>query len=140
GNTASASKTATKDTVAPTVTVVSAVPSLVGSSGSTTITWRANENGSFSVRVGGTDCSTGTQVASGSYSTQPNNTTSTVNASDLNEGVNTIRLCVTDATGNTGSTTTTVTKDTSTSTSLASNNNPSTFGQSITFTATVTAP
>jgi hypothetical protein len=100
------------DTTAPTVTVVSASPATIGASGSSTITWNANENGSFSVRVGGTSCSTGTEVASGNYSTQPNNTTSTVNASDLSEGANTIRVCVTDSANNTGSATTTVTKDT----------------------------
>jgi hypothetical protein len=68
------------DATAPTVTVVSASPATLGEGDSSTITWKANENGSFSVRVGGTSCSTGTQVASGNYTTQPNNTTSTVNA------------------------------------------------------------
>jgi Nidogen-like len=108
----SAPFTFTVDTLAPTVTVVSAVPSTVGATGSSTITWHANENGSFSVRVGGTSCSNGTQVVSGSYSTSPSDTTSVVNASDLANGPNTVRVCVTDAATNTGSGTITVTKDT----------------------------
>ena len=104
--------TFTLDTTAPVVTVVSAVPSTVGVGGSSTITWHASEDGSFGVRVGGSDCSSGTQVASGTYSTSPSNTTSTVHDADLAEGPNTVRVCVTDSVSNTGADTVTVTKDT----------------------------
>ena len=78
----------------------------------TVITWNADENGSFSVRVGGSDCDTGTEAAQGTYTTAPGNTTTNVPAGDLAEGENTIRVCLTDAATNTGNATTTVTKDT----------------------------
>jgi trimeric autotransporter adhesin len=99
------------DTTPPTVVIDSTLPSTLNGTGSSTITWHANENGTFSVRVGGTNCSTGTQVASGNYTTQPTTTTSTVNAADLANGSNTIRVCVTDAATNTGSATTTITNN-----------------------------
>ena len=103
----------TKDSLAPSVTIVSAVPSTLGPSDpSTNITWHASENGTYSVRVGGSNCSTGTQVATGSYTTSPANVVTNMLASQLAEGANTIRVCVTDAATNTGSATTTVTKNT----------------------------
>ena len=110
------------DTTAPTVTI----DSLVGSTGTdstspfaaltnagATINWHANENGSFSVRRGGTNCTTGTVVASGTYSTQPSIVATAIAAGDLIEGANTLRVCVTDSATNTGgSVDVTVTKDT----------------------------
>ena len=65
----------------PAVTVVSAVPSTVDGAPSSTVTWNANENGAFSVRKGGTNCSDGTQLATGNYTAAPNNTTAMVNSS-----------------------------------------------------------
>ena len=112
GSLVSASATVAAAT-APVVTIVSAVPSALGPSDlSTNITWHASANGTYSVRVGGTDCSTGTQVATGSYSTSPANVVTNILASQLAEGANTIRVCVTDAVPSTGSATTTVTKNT----------------------------
>ena len=55
---------------------------------------------------------TGTAVAGGSYSGSPAGRTTTVSASFLTEGMNTIRVCVTDLAGKTGSATTSVEKDT----------------------------
>jgi hypothetical protein len=104
------------------VTIDSTSPATINGTGSSTITWHANENGTFSVRVGGTDCSTGTQVASGDYTTQPNTTTATVNAADLADGSNTVRVCVTDGvvpSPNTGSATTTITYNPVQSTSVS---------------------
>jgi DNA-binding transcriptional regulator YdaS (Cro superfamily) len=101
------------DTTAPTVTIDSVSDVLLNASEtSTDVTWHANENGSYSVRVGGTTCSDGTEVASGTYSTSPATVVTNVLASSLAEGANTIRVCVTDGASNTGSATTTVTKDT----------------------------
>src|SRR5207247_2028303 len=69
----------------------------------------------FSVRVGGTDCSNGTVVtganASGSYPTANTNVTTGIANADLSVGANTIRVCVVDAATNPGSATATVTKD-----------------------------
>ena len=97
------------DTVAPDVTIVSLLPN--PTTAGATVTWNADENGTYSVRVGGSGCLTGTVVDSGSYSTSPVNTSSTIPSGDLSEGANTVRVCVTDAAGNTGSDTTSVTKD-----------------------------
>jgi hypothetical protein len=102
----------------PDVTIDSVSPNPIGASGNVTVTWHADENGTFSVRVGGTDCSSGTQVSSGNYSSltnqnTQNNVSTSINATSLtnNNGDNTIRVCVTNAINNTGSDTTTVTKD-----------------------------
>src|SRR5439155_19656018 len=62
--------------------------------------------------VGGPACSPGYQISSATYSSTPAQQTTTVQASSLQEGANTIRVCVTDSNGNPGSATTTVTKDT----------------------------
>jgi hypothetical protein len=95
----------------PAVTIVSAVPSTIGPSQTSTLTWHADQNGSFSVRVGGEGCSDGTQIASGSYSTSPSDVTTTVHGSDLSHGANTVRVCVTNDSEQTGSDETTVTLD-----------------------------
>ena len=78
----------------------------------TDVTWHANEDGTYGVRVGGTSCTTGTEVESGTYTGAPAQRITTVSAGDLSEGANTIRVCVTDAAGNQGSQTTSVVKDT----------------------------
>jgi probable HAF family extracellular repeat protein len=96
----------------PVVTIDSVSRPVIGASGSSTVTWRSNENGSFSVRGGGTDCSTGTQLASGTYTTAPSAALTPIAASALALGSNTVRVCVTDAGLLTGSATTTIVKDT----------------------------
>jgi hypothetical protein len=111
GNTfTGAAITFTLDRTAPTVTVDSISPNPTNAG--TTVTWHANENGSYSVRVGGTSCTTGTVVDSGTYNSQPATVATTIAANQLAEGSNTVRVCVTDAVTNQGSTTATVTKDT----------------------------
>jgi hypothetical protein len=103
------------DTTAPAVTIPGVSKVLLNASdASTTVTWQANENGTFAVRVPSTGCAVGagTTVASGSYGTTPANVATVVNSSALVQGTNTVRACVTDAAGNSGFATTTVTKDT----------------------------
>ena len=112
GNTGSQTISVTKDTAAPKVTIDSTVPAVVGAGGAAVVTWHANENGSFTVRVGGADCISGVAAAGGGYSTEPAKIAASIPASLLADGANTIRVCVTDVAGNSGSTTTTVTKDT----------------------------
>lgn len=97
------------DAIVPTVTISGISPSLVRSGGSATVSWSSDERGTFSVRVGGTSCSGGTVLASGSYSSGPGSTS--IDASALAEGANTVRVCVTDSGANTGAATGTVTKD-----------------------------
>lgn len=107
GNLGSDTTTITKttppgDTTPPAVTIDSAAPSLLGSTGASVVTWHASENGAFSVRVGGATCATGTALASGSYATAPAARTTTIPAAALAVGVNVIRVCVTDAANRTG--------------------------------------
>ncbi len=102
----------TIDTTAPTITADSLSKALLKAGETSDLTWHANENGNFALRVGGADCDTGTVIDSGAYSTQPNTRVSTVNASALAEGANALRLCLTDAAGNRGQATTSIAKDT----------------------------
>ncbi|MGC1852489.1 MAG: Ig-like domain-containing protein, partial [Solirubrobacterales bacterium] len=76
------------------------------------VTWHADENGAFELRVGGVDCDSGTILTSGTYANQPTAQVSNVTAAQLQEGANTLRLCLTDTAGNRGQTTATLSKDT----------------------------
>ena len=97
-NPSSASFSWVIDVTAPVVTIDSVSPN--PTSGGSTVRWHAGESGSFSVRIGGTNCSDGVEVASGSYTTL-DSVTSPVAAGSLAEGTNTIRVCVRDAATNT---------------------------------------
>lgn len=102
---------ANSPSLAPQVKLVSILPAVIGPTQSTTVTWNADKKGSYSVRVGGSDCSHGTQVASGSYNTAPNSVATKIGVGSLAEGINTVRVCVT-AASKTGSATGSVTRDT----------------------------
>ena len=102
----------TVDTTAPQPAIDSLSKSLLRSGETSDLTWHANENGSFELRVGGGDCTAGTVVDSGPYANKPATDVSSVSAAQLTEGSNTLRLCLTDAAGNRGQATTTVSKDT----------------------------
>lgn len=94
----------------PLVTISSVNPStLTTSTPSTVVTWSAEENGTYSVLVGGSDCNSGTQGASGTYSTSPSSVMTTVPASAFTAGSNSLRVCLTNDPGHTGSAVTTVT-------------------------------
>jgi hypothetical protein len=94
----------------PLVTISSVNPStLTSSTPSTAVTWSAEENGTYSVLVGGTDCNSGTQVAGGMYSTSPSSVTTTVAVSAFTAGSNALRVCLTNDAGHTGLAATTVT-------------------------------
>src|SRR5207247_571687 len=92
----------TLDATAPTVTIDSVSPN--PTNGGTTVTWHANENGSYSVRTG-SSCTAGTVLASGSYTTQPSTVATAIAAGSLAEGSNALIVCVVDAATNTGSAT-----------------------------------
>ena len=102
----------TVDTVAPQPAIDSLSKSLLKAGETSEVSWHANENGSFQLRVGGSDCETGTVLDSGAYGSQPAVKVSTVSAAQLQEGANTLRLCLTDAAANRGQVTTTLNKDT----------------------------
>jgi Fibronectin type III domain/Calcineurin-like phosphoesterase len=119
GNQAATTASVMKDTTGPTVAIDSVSDTLIGPSDpNTDVTWHADQDGPYSVRVGGTSCVTGTEVAGGSYGGAPAQHTTTVSASDLAEGTNTIRVCVADTAGNQGEQSTSVVKDTTQSTTL----------------------
>jgi hypothetical protein len=85
------------------------------SGGASAFNWQSDRPGSYSVRIGGTDCTngsaaTGTNV-SGSIAAATPVSTSITNG-NFSGGANTVRLCVQNVLGNYGSTTRTVTKDT----------------------------
>lgn len=82
----------------------------------TTLTWSASRSGSYSVRIGGTDCETGTVVDSGTYDPGsfdpalgelPQAALGVLQAGSLVAGANTLRVCLT-AAGVTGSDETTI--------------------------------
>jgi hypothetical protein len=119
GNQAASTTSVAKDTAAPTVTIDNVTDTLIGPADpGTEITWHASENGSYSVRVGGTSCTTGTEVAGGSYGGAPAQHNTSISADQLAEGTNTIRVCLSDAAGNQDDETTSVVKDTSQVTTL----------------------
>jgi hypothetical protein len=94
----------------PAVTVSSVNPStLTSSTPSTAVTWSAEENGTYSVLVGAADCSSGTTVATGTYSTSPASITTTIPASAFAPGSNAVLVCLTNDPGHTGSAGATVT-------------------------------
>src|SRR5262249_44132645 len=97
-------------TLAPAVTIDAVTPNPTPNG--TTVTWHSDTNGSYEVQVGGTDCSDGTVVGSGNYTTTPATIDTAIAGASLSEGSNTVRVCVTDIASNTGSATTTVTRNT----------------------------
>lgn len=84
----------------PTVTIVSAVPSTIDGIGSSQLTWHASDNGQYSVRVNGIDCTTGNEIDAGSYTTAAANRVTTVLAASLPLGLTWVRVCLTNASGN----------------------------------------
>ena len=104
------------DAAPPVVTIDGVSRPFIGAAGSSTVTWHASENGAYGVRLGGVDCSTGTQLAAGTYATAPAPVLLSVAATALALGSNAIRVCVIDAALNTGSATATIIKDTTTPT------------------------
>ncbi len=138
GSTLSNTLSLTYDTTSPAVTLVGFDPHPTTSAGAA-LTWHAAENGSYSVRVGGTDCASGTQVESGTYATSPADAVSSISAADLAYGPNAVRVCVTDAAANTGSAGDILTKTAITATALTIDPDPMHFSAVYTLTAVVAA-
>jgi Chitobiase/beta-hexosaminidase C-terminal domain len=85
------------------------------SAGNASVDWESSRAGSYAVRIGGSDCSTGSAATgtnvSGSVAAAGAVTT-TINNAALSGGSNTIRVCVENLLGNFGSSSTSVVKDT----------------------------
>jgi hypothetical protein len=78
----------------PNVTIDSTNPATIGPNDSSTVTWHADQSGTYTV-VLGADCATGTVIdgLGGSYST-PDSATTDVSGSALNYGDNTVWICL----------------------------------------------
>ncbi|MFQ5426868.1 MAG: hypothetical protein ACE5EV_07290, partial [Gaiellales bacterium] len=96
---------------APAVSVTAGDLLLSASETATTLTWSSTENGSYSVRVGGTGCTSDSTVDSGTY-LSPASIATTVQSASLVEGPNEVRVCVTNAVPETGVGAVTVVLDT----------------------------
>ncbi len=99
------------DTIAPEPAIDSLSKTLLKAETSE-VSWHADENGGFQLRVGGADCdsarsSTPAPTAPSRRSTSPTSAPPT-----CSEGANTLRLCLTDAAGNRAQATTSLSKDT----------------------------
>ena len=130
------------DDAPPVVTIDAVSRPFMGATGSSTVTWHADGNGPYAVRLGGTDCSTGIVLASGAYVTAPAVVLTPVAASSIALGANTIRVCVTDSALNTGAAVTRIVKDTTapTVTSVALGGLTPTNAPSITWKVTFSEP
>ncbi|MGH9195562.1 MAG: hypothetical protein ACRD1T_07470, partial [Acidimicrobiia bacterium] len=113
----------TMDKTAPVVLVTApATDATVNNTGTTGVTFTADEAGNYTIMSG--TCAGGTVLKSStSYPVANTSTPTTFNNSALDEGANTIRVCVTDSLGNTGSNTAagTITKDSAAPTVLSIN-------------------
>jgi hypothetical protein len=70
-----------------------------GAINSTQFVWRSSATGTYSIRLNGTSCSDGTQLASGAVTQNVDNTYTPINASALIDGDNEFRVCVTTTPG-----------------------------------------
>lgn len=108
----------TVDTEVATITVNSHSAAISISNAS--ISWQTSKAGSYQIRLGGSNCSTGTALTNTGFNTSvagvnmPANTTviSSIGVSHFAEGDNTIRICVANLIGSFGSTTRITNKDT----------------------------
>ncbi len=111
GGTAHSSATSTKDTVAPTVSIVSVTdPVNSGNATDTTISGTGTANQTITVTV--TDGTTTTSPKTATTDANGNWTLSGIDVSTLASGTITYKATVSDAAGNTGTDTHTATKDT----------------------------
>ena len=88
----------------------SSVSSLANAINNTQFVWQSSKTGTFSIRAGGTNCTDGSVVSSGSVTAGTNITFGPVSASSLALGLTNYRVCVVSA-GVTGSLVWSVTRD-----------------------------
>ncbi|MCW7460603.1 chitobiase/beta-hexosaminidase C-terminal domain-containing protein [Leptospira limi] len=106
------------DTEVATITINSHTQAINGTS-NVSLSWQTSKAGSYQIRLGGTNCSTGTALSNTSNnsnvtgnSTASSEVVSTIANSHFTEGENTIRICVANLVGSFGSTNRTTRKDT----------------------------
>ncbi|MCW7474741.1 chitobiase [Leptospira levettii] len=97
--------TYTIDSQVPALTLVgqtaTAISSQAGAITSSTATWQSNRSGSYVIREG-SDCASGTQVASGNVTASADQTFHRSHTNFTGEGTKTYRICVTGSNGLTG--------------------------------------
>lgn len=94
----------------PTVTIVSLNKNIIKGSDSASLQWKSDIAGNYSIRVGGTNCTDGTSLTSGAASANTN-VTYGISGTDMSAGTNTIRICLTTAGSNQGSSSTSLVRD-----------------------------
>ncbi|MBM9577095.1 DUF1566 domain-containing protein [Leptospira sp. 201903070] len=94
----------------PTITIVSLSKSVIRSVDNSTLTWKSDIAGNYSIQSNGTNCTDGTVLLTGS-ATANTNVSSAISGSTLNAGSNTIRVCFTTPGSNQGTTSTSVSRD-----------------------------
>jgi hypothetical protein len=101
GNTALAivSRSFTVDTTVATLTPGNVSDTNLAAGESASITWQSDRDTPYEVRVGGTDCSTGTSAATGTATANTDVVTAIGEASFPGEGSNTVRICAQNLTG-----------------------------------------
>ncbi|GBF43890.1 chitobiase/beta-hexosaminidase C-terminal domain protein [Leptospira ellinghausenii] len=97
--------TYTIDSQVPALTLVgqtaTAISSQAGAIASSTATWQTNRSGSYVIREG-SDCTSGTQVASGNVTANADQSFQRSHTNFTSEGTKTYRICVTGSNGLTG--------------------------------------
>lgn len=95
----SASSTVSRDSTPPTLTITEPSPGVLAATGSSILGWSANEAGAYSIRR--TSCSGTVATGNNTIGSYTSGTISSqIMASDLQEGENTMVVCLTDASGN----------------------------------------
>ncbi|MBM9577150.1 DUF1566 domain-containing protein [Leptospira sp. 201903070] len=94
----------------PTITMVSLSKNSIQGTGSSTLRWKSDIAGNYSVRAGGSDCSTGSSLSTGTAAANTN-VDSVIAGSDLSAGANSIRVCLTTAGSNVGTSTASIARD-----------------------------
>lgn len=96
----------------PTITITSQSAQFIKSTAASTIKWKSDITGTFSIRRNNSSCSDGTQLLSGSVTANVLKTSGVTAMSLPSDGNYTIWICVTSSlTGNVGYTTLPITKD-----------------------------
>ncbi|MCG6169270.1 Lcl domain-containing protein [Leptospira sanjuanensis] len=99
----------------PTITINSVSKADMRSVDSSVVKWQSDLAGNYDIRVGGTDCNSGTNGSSlsltGSAAANTEITTTISGAAPLAVGANTIRICLTTAGSNVGSNSTAINID-----------------------------
>jgi PASTA domain len=94
---------------APSVTIDSLAPATLAAGQGATLRFHAGQVGSYDLRLGGTDCASGTVIASGSYAAESGEVSVAIDSGVLAVGLNQLRLCLAGENGQVGQASTSIT-------------------------------